>query len=113
MSIRAGLLRHRIILQSATDQTTIPISGDVQIVYTDYATIWGSIEPLQGKELWTALQIRADVTHKITFRYNDKTKLLTSKCRVKYNSRIFELGPVLNDDERNFMLTILAVEKVL
>lgn len=111
--MRAGQLRHRLTLQTATDQTPVPTDGDVQIIYTDVTpAMWGAIEPLQGKELWTALQIRADVTHKITFRYNDKTKLLNAKSRVKYMGRIFELGPILNDDERNFMLTMMAVEKV-
>ena len=105
--MRAGLLRHRVTIQvlSATQDTL----GESSKVYQDAAVVWASINPVSGKEMLAAQQVRPDVTHKITMRYRS----IGPKDRIVYDNRVFNIEAIINFAEQNRMLEIMAIEKVV
>ena len=54
--------------------------------WKDIATTWANINPISGKEYYSAETINSDLTHKIRLRYR---KGITPDMRVLYNGRIF------------------------
>jgi SPP1 family predicted phage head-tail adaptor len=65
------------------------------------------VEPLQGRELWTAKQVVAEVTHRIRFRHLSG---VVPTQRVVFGSRTFEILSVINPEERNRELELLCKE---
>jgi SPP1 family predicted phage head-tail adaptor len=104
--MRAGLLRHRLEVQSrAGSQDTY---GQTLPEWTTTATVWGQVEPLLGRERFTAQQVQAEVTHKITLRARD----VSPSNRIKFGERHFGIIEVLNPSERSISLTLMAKEEV-
>ena len=105
--MRAGRLNHLIEIQSpieTTDAAGGPIpTWDEQ---TPYATLYASVQPLRGREI-NAPAAESIVTHMITTRYKSG---ITTDMRIKFGDRYFGIDSVLNVDERNIMLEIMAVE---
>lgn len=107
--MRAGLLRHRIEVQAATEAEDV--HGGHSETWIPADTIWGSIEPLKGEELLEAQAVDVRVTHRVRMRYQPSGGL-TAKKRLKFGTRIFNIISVLNTEERNWELTALCVESV-
>lgn len=107
MPLQPGLLRNRVTLQtlsSASDEgggsTDTPVDG---------ATVWASVEPLEGDEAMRGMALDATVSHRIRMRYRAG---VTAAMRIKLGSRVFHIRQVINVDERNEQLEILASEAV-
>lgn len=103
--MQAGKLRHRITLQAASTAKD-GYGEDIQTFGT-LATVWASIEPLRGRELLLAQQISAEITFRIRIRYNAS---LAAEDRVIFGSRTFEIIAVLNKDERDEQIELMAKE---
>jgi SPP1 family predicted phage head-tail adaptor len=105
--MRAGKLIHLIEIQSpieTTDAAGGPIpTWDEQ---TPYAQLYASVQPLRGREI-IAAGTDTQTTHKITTRYKAG---ITTDMRIKFGERYFGIDSVINVDERNVMLEIMAVE---
>jgi SPP1 family predicted phage head-tail adaptor len=105
VDMRSGLLRHKIIFQTATD-TSDGMGGFTQSwsdTYTCFAAIW----PLRSNERLEAMKMESKITHKIRMRYQPG---ITSSMRIKFGSRYFQISAPINPDERNRELEILAEE---
>ncbi len=103
--MQAGKLRHRVELHSATaEQDTYGESIDT---YASYATVWASVEPLQGRELEHAQQISAETNHKVIIRYNSS---VASEHRVIFGSRTLEITAIINPQERNEYQILMCKE---
>ena len=77
--------------------------------WEDIATTWASINPISGKEYYSAETINSDLTHKIRLRYR---KGITPDMRVIYNDRIFYIISVINEYEKNTMLQLMCRELI-
>lgn len=107
--MRAGKLRHKLELLRPVDAAA-NAAGDFTTEYEVLpGMVWGAIEPLSGSELWHAQQVRAQLSHKVTIRGRTD---ITSRWRVKFNGRTFELGPPLSEDERGIQTEFAAEEMV-
>lgn len=108
--MRTGSLRHRIDIQREKSPATRSESGEEVPVWQTLVTRYASIEPLSGRELWQARQVRPDVTHKIIMRFF----AMTPKYRLKFGSRIFNVVSVLNPGERarGSAMELICVEEV-
>lgn len=104
--MRAGKLRHRLSIQSATE--VVSPNGERSKAWTTMQTVWGSIDPLSAKESTSAQQQGGNVTHKITVR----GARITTQDRIAYSGRIFHLESVLNFEERGIKTEALANEVV-
>lgn len=72
-----GQLRHRVQIQAPTD-TRDAFGGNTR-TWATIATVWGSVEPLEGDELTEAQQVNARATVRIRIRAYPG---LTSKHRI-------------------------------
>lgn len=107
MPLRAGLLRHQITVQTPTDVTDA--TGAVSSTWETLVTAWAAIWPVTAKEQVAAGQLITTLSHRIRMRYYDG---VTSKCRVKFGNRYFDIKAVINAEERNEMLDLLCTEEV-
>lgn len=100
-----GKLRHRITIQA---YTTIKNSfGEEVKVWADYAVVSASVEPMSGKELFTAQQLHAEATTQIIIRYLGG---LNTSMRVVFNNKIYDILYVSNKEERNIAIYLLCKE---
>ncbi len=110
--MKAGKLRHLLYVWQPVDTATD--KADTVITYTagNPSSEWASIEPLQGRELQVAMQMRGDLTHKITMRYradiNFRTKL--SWVDGANVTREFHIGPEVSKELRAIEASYYAVE---
>ena len=102
-----GKLRNRIELQSST--TTTDSVGQQSHVWTTYTTVWATIHHLTGKETLNAQQLVAEITHRVTIRYNSS---LNATHRIKYGTRYFYINFINNANERNEYQEIMCKEKI-
>ena len=77
--------------------------------WKDIATTWANINPISGKEYYSAETINSDLTHKIRLRYR---RGITPDMRVLYNGRIFYIISVINEYEKNTMLQLMCRELI-
>ncbi len=108
--IRVCDLRHEVTIQAENPSTdagggqTDPWANPTKV-----ATVRACIEPLKGFERLRAMQLEDSISHKITMRWRSG---VTAKHRIKYGSRLFNIRAVINVEERNKWLEILADEGV-
>ena len=81
----------------------------------DDATVWASIQPMDGRELTEARQVQMSTTHNIVMRYGSDV-VPEAKDRVKWvdarGTRIFNIKSVVNMDERREQLMLKCEERV-
>ena len=105
--MKIGKLRHRITIERVTE--TRDADGAVIETWSTYATVQASIEPVSGREYFTAQSTQADVTHRVYARY---VAGVVPKMRVKYGARIFEILSTINTGERNRELQLMCRESI-
>lgn len=103
--IRAGALRHQVIVQSATD--TRDGLGGYKPIWGTSVTRWVSVEPLKGDELVAANKAHSVVTHKIRMHHEST---VTAKMRILYGSRIFDIVSVINPVEEDSATELMCTE---
>lgn len=102
-----GKLRHRVTIEKYTE--TRSSAGQVLKTYTTSSTRWAQIRPLTTKEILQAQQIHAEITHELFLRYPLD---VSTKDRVIYNSRTFEIIGVTIINEENRFIKLNCVERV-
>jgi SPP1 family predicted phage head-tail adaptor len=106
-----GLFRHRIAFQqydeNAVNENGFPLEENQR--WQDVKTVWAMIKTLQGREYYEAASTQNENTVRFVIRY---TSGINPDMRIKYKDRAFEILSVINDDERNITLTIIAKEVV-
>lgn len=105
--MRAGDLRHQVTIQQF--ESIDDGGGGHEEVWTDLTTVWGSVEPLNGKERYDAQQIQATLSHKIRIRYYPNLK---PSMRVKFETRVFNILSIINFEERNRELQLMCEELI-
>lgn len=113
--MRAGDLRRRIALQ--TRDSTQDDYGMQVLEWTDYmSNVPADIQSLSGRELVAAKAVYTEVTHIIVVRYMVMLAdpLKVAAMRVVYGNgsvtRYFNIGVVVNVDERNKEIHLYAAE---
>lgn len=111
--MRAGLLRHRVSVQSLRSTATRDALGNIDKGSTANwqtdKTVWANVRPLSGREQEIAAQTQADISHAIEMRYNAATTL-TPDNRLLFGSRYLEIESLINEGERNIKMIIYARE---
>lgn len=101
-----GTMKHRVTLQSISRVSDG--QGGYTESWTDVADLWASIEPVKGYEKYQAMQVQTPVSHKMVIRYRSG---VTTKNRILYGSRVFDIKEVLNVNEDGRFLQIKALEQ--
>lgn len=100
-------LRHRVTIQN---KVTLPDGyGGVTSTWQDVATVWASVEPLNGRELYAAQQVKAELSHRVRIRYMSGIK---PEMRIAFDNRTFEIEAIIDPEERHESLELLCSEVV-
>jgi SPP1 family predicted phage head-tail adaptor len=70
MTITAGKYNVFVHLQRRRDDQPNAGEGDLLPQYRTEGEAWVSIEPLNGRELWIAQQVRPEVSHRLKLRWH-------------------------------------------
>ena len=105
--MRAGQLRHRVILQALVN-TPDAAGGNIE-TWVNVATVWGKVEPIRGREFWAAQQANTSLDTVVTIRYLEG---ITPLNRVKFGARIFKIHTVINPLEGRRELQLMCEEVI-
>lgn len=101
-------LKHKVIIQEYTD--SIDASGGPTGSWTNYITRYASVVPLNGSEFFVSQQLTVDITVRIRIRYDAVAATITSKHRVLWGSRTYDIQTVINPKEANRELVLMCSE---
>jgi len=105
--MRAGSLNKKAVIQSIG--STVNDYGEIEEgQFTDFKTVWCSINPISGKEQFLSNTDFSKVTHKIKIRYTDG---ISASMRLVYDSRVFNFIHTKDVMERTKEIEILAWEQ--
>jgi len=102
--LRAGQLRHSIIIQKPTDANTY---GKVASAWATHATVFAEVMPQTGSEYWSAKQTQEKEPIIFRIRY---VAGITEKMRVSFNSKIYDINSVVNVSQRNIEILLVTEE---
>lgn len=107
--MRAGTMRKRFTIQALP--RTRDAYGQISETWSDVRTVWGSLEPLVGRELLAAQEVKAATTHRVRIRFIPDVRV-TPRHRfyIASENRIFNITAPLKVAERNFDLEIMVEE---
>lgn len=105
--MKTGALNKRIALQAET--RTPDGAGGYALTWTTVASLWANIQPVFGRETSAADRQESRVTHKITLRWQSAVTP-TASMRVLYKTRAFNIRAVLNANEADRWMILLAEE---
>ena len=100
--ISAREYRYKITIQQ---QTTTQVYGEVQNNWTTFAIVWAKIQPLTGREYFSAKQIVDEQMLRMTIRYIDN---VTTKMQVSYDSNTYDIRDVINVNNANRELQLMC-----
>jgi len=106
-----GKLNKRVTIQTPTQ--TADGMGGFSVVWTDLATIFAGIWPVSAAEMVRSMQATMEITHRIRIRYQRYE--IKPSYRIKFTdtvkgARYFNITSIVNPDERQEWLDILAKE---
>ncbi len=104
--MRAGRLKHKISIEQATYTAGSPDYGQQNVTWSEFASVWASIDPVKGNEYWMTQQIQAETVWRFRVRYLSG---ISPKMRISWDSRTFDITAVL-PNEMLTMTEILATE---
>jgi len=116
--MQAGKLRHRLTFEEAVEVVDPAGTGQRIKTWNDVGTRWGSVDPLTGKELLAAQQVKSQVSHRITIRNRPpSTTRPAAQLRIVRRiagqpARVYHLTAALDWESRGTESTIFAEEKV-
>ena len=103
--MRAGDLRHRVTIQQKS--VVRDTYGEEDVTWTDVATVWGSVEPLQGREFIEAKQTQAEITTRIRMRYRSG---ILPEMRAVWDGHIYDIEAVIDVGGRKRELHLMCTE---
>lgn len=105
--MRAGWLRHRIEL--LVKEPARNSFGEEVIAWTTAATVWGSVEPLRGREYIEAKQGQVEISHRVVMRRHWLEVGPEMRLRLE-GGRVLEIESVINPLERGERLELMCRE---
>jgi SPP1 family predicted phage head-tail adaptor len=104
--MESGRMRHRVVIEQAS------YAGDAMgqgiPTWTTYATMWGDVLPLRGREFFEAQKTASEVTAKILIRYRSG---INPAWRIRFGTKIFRIIEIINPGMRNKELQIMVQEQ--
>ena len=94
--IDAGKLRERVTWQSPTE--TRNALGESVSSWSDFATVWASVEGVSAREFLLAGQQQIEMSHRIRCRY---VPGLTQRMRASWRGRTLEIVSLLEHANRS------------
>src|SRR5688572_14464944 len=97
MPLTAGELDRRVRIEVATDAVDPNGSGEPTTTWAHLATVWASVRPISGRELFAAQQVGAKVDTRFRIRYRtdvhpERSRLIDDLGRVYDIRSLQEIG---------------------
>lgn len=105
--MEAGKLRHRVGVEALTTATLD--DGSVTRTWAVADTVWASVRPLRGTELFEADQMKATGDHKVRLRHY--AGLRPQQHRFSFDGRTLNIVSISNLDERGITDECLCREE--
>ena len=102
-----GAYRQRLYVQQ--ENPVADSAGGSAMGWNTINTVWACVKPITGWERLQAGKLTSGMSHRIRMRY-DST--ISPDMRFLLGSRVFNIRAVINLEERNHSLEILAEEGV-
>lgn len=103
MGIKAGELRHKVIIQRYTVGAKDEDGFELPSQWVEHAAIWSKITPLSSNDLISAQAEQSEVTARMKIRY--RTDIDTT-MRVIWKGRVFAINSQgLDDNEDGYTYT--------
>jgi len=108
--LEAGKLRHRItILQPDTEQDSS--TGEMEMVWSELATVWAGWEPLSVKDFIASASVQNNISVRAVIRHRSG---ILPNFRVRKNSVDYEIvGPPLPDKDSGIEYLTLMLAEVI
>jgi SPP1 family predicted phage head-tail adaptor len=107
MAIEAGKLRHRITIQ-APGLTQDPVTGEMPPGWTDFASVWASIEPLSARDFIAAQANQSEITARIVIRYREG---ILPTMRILHRGKVYAIQGALPDAKSGLEYITLPVSE--
>ncbi len=107
--IAAGRRRKLVTIEAPTDGTAQDAFGQPAGEWRILCRAWAAVEPFSGGERFTAGQVQAEVTHRVTILYQPG---ITPRCRILLGERILQIAAIINRREEDKELELLCVEAI-
>lgn len=108
-NINSGRLRKRItILRPPDPEVDVDEANQPLDEWQPVTEVWASIEPLRGREFFSAMQVNADVTTRIRVRYRTD---INRTMIARYGDAEFEFLYIIHTDFANKELQIMCKER--
>ena len=91
----SGSLRHKLCLMRQTE--VLNTYGEREDLWTQTATVRGSIEPIRGREFFAASGEHAEVTHRVRYRRSRRVECARPRDRFEHQGRVFEIKSIINN----------------
>jgi SPP1 family predicted phage head-tail adaptor len=98
--VRAGELRHRVVIQKKPTTVARNGFGEEVIAWQVLATTWARVETLSGGEAIEQARAGATLTHRVTMRYQ---RNVVPEMRVVWDERTLEIHAVVPDERKRVM----------
>lgn len=105
--MRAGRLRHRLILQSQVE--TREDGGGFVLTWVTQSVVWGGIEPLSGKEYTAIQQTQNEASVRIVLRYYSG---LDETWRIVNDGRAYSIVSVIDENDRHRSMILMCLQGV-
>jgi SPP1 family predicted phage head-tail adaptor len=96
--MRSGDLDRRITIEG--QQVTTSDSGQEIVTWVFVTTVWAELLPIRGGERYAAQQLVGQAITTFSFRWTNTTKTVTTKHRVVYDGREFNIVDVREPKRR-------------
>lgn len=100
-----GRMRHPVKIQEKS-RVQDPVTGEITNGWADLATVWASIDSVDGKEFISASAEQAKTTHKIGMYYRDD---LTPTMRLESAGITYEIKALLPNNDRSELTAMCEV----
>lgn len=108
--MKAGRLREHISIQRRA--SSLNNFGESKGVWTTLADTWAAVEPLAGREFFSAQQVQSDVTTRIVCRYSSALADVTPKDRIAHGAVVYDIRSVIDVDMRHRELQFMCTQHI-
>ncbi len=83
--------------------------GGLTETWATFKKVFAEVNPKRGQEYFSSRQI--NTKNDVVFRFNYFSGI-TTKMRVSYNTRVFDIQSIININERNREIELMCEEQV-
>lgn len=101
-------LRHRVTILRPPGPEDVDEYGQPLDEFVPVATVWAGIEPLRGREYFSAMSEHAEVTTRIRIRYRED---IDRTMRVRHGETEFEILHIIHPEFGKKELQLMCKER--